>query len=200
MNNKNLSVRQIMNRIYKDIDGFVIPKNDEKIVKKSLGSPIYGEISIQALDKLLSYLNPKEDDVLVDLGCGVGKVVLQTLLTTKVRSCIGVELSENRYHDALKAKENSLQFDHSIKQRAVFINDDMLAIDLSVASIIYTCSTAFSDKFMKKISQHLSVLKHNFRLVSLQELPCLKYFHHIETIKLHMSWVKNTAVYIYQKK
>lgn len=198
MHEKILSHQQIMNRIFYDIDGFEIPKNDEKNVRQSKGSPIYGEINFQSLKKLIDHLKLNNNDVFYDLGSGVGKVVIQTALTSPVKKSIGVELSLMRYQDAQKALTIAQHFDKTLLSRCNFVNADMLTVDLSDASVIYTCSTAFSEQFMKKITSYLASFKQPFRLVSLQDLPDTKHFTLTERLKLNMSWARNTPVYIYQ--
>lgn len=194
-----LTTRQIMNRIYEDICGFDIPKNDEKLVRQSKGSPVYGEITHQSICKLLDYLNLSNRDIFFDLGSGVGKVVLQVSLLSKVKRAIGVELSTTRYQEANLALTRSLEFMPGLKNRCYFINDDLMNVDLKKATIIYTCSTAFSMAFMKKIAHRLSHYHHPFRLVSLQDLPPNKWFELVDTIKLDMSWIRKTPVHIYRR-
>lgn len=200
MNPQNLSLRQIMNRLYKDVCGFEIPKDDEKHVKKSKGSPVYGEINHESVNKLLKYLNLKSDDIFFDLGSGVGKLVLHAALATPVMKAYGVELSMSRYLDALAAKKLATSWFPNIQNRCEFLNEDLLNVDLSKASVIYSCSTAFSEAFMKKIVAHLAHLTHDFRLVTLQDLPNEQHFELIDRIKLDMSWVRNTPVYIYHRR
>jgi SAM-dependent methyltransferase len=199
MNNQMLSLRQIMNRVYKDICGFEIPKTDESTVKLSKGSPVYGEINHQSLTTLLGNLKLCADDVFYDLGSGVGKAVLHTALITPVKKAIGIELSKTRHEESLQALANAEILAPSISQRCVFINDDLLNVDLSKATIIYTCSTAFSLAFMKAVVNHLSKLSQNFRLITLQELPINGPFKLVDKIRLDMSWVRKTPVYTYQR-
>lgn len=199
MKEQNLSSRQIMNRIYKDICGFKIPKNDERQVRESKGSPVYGEITYGSLNQLLSFLNLSSEDVFFDLGSGVGKVILYTALTSKVKKAIGVELSTTRYNDALAALLNAQYFDPSLSKRCEFKNDDLMNIDLKPATVIYTCSTAFSLSFMRQVTERLSTFPHSFRLVTLQDLPIEKDFTLINIMRLDMSWTRKTPVYIYQK-
>jgi len=199
MNKKTLSTRQIINRIYKDIEGFEIPSIDAKRVRESKGSPIYGEINHEALNKLLKYLRLGPKDVFFDLGSGVGKVITQTLLTTPVKLAVGVELSKIRHHDARLAMKRAYDFDPSIKNRVRLLNKDLLTVDLHEATVIYTCSTAFSQLFMKKLTKRLQSFNHHFILVSLQDLPEIPEFKLIKKLKLDMSWLKCTPVYIYQR-
>lgn len=197
---ETLSKRQIMNRIYKDISGFKIPKNDEQIVRKSKGSPVYGEINHQSMNKLLSSLKVGPKDVLFDLGSGVGKVVLYAALFTKIKKAVGIELSKTRHQEALLALDNAKLWANDIRSRCQLVNANLMDVDLSSATIIYTCSTAFSLSFMKDIVKRLALLKQPFRLVSLQDLPDDKHFHLVDKLNLDMSWIRNTPVYIYERR
>ncbi len=193
-----LSTRQIINRIYQDLCGFTISTSDAKLVKQSKGSPVYGEINPAALDQLLTYLNLNPNDIFYDLGSGVGKVIIQTLLSSSVGQAIGIELSKERFYLAQTALERAENYLSGISLRGSFKNQDLLTVDLSEASVIYTCSTAFSEAFMHKLTRRLAMLSQPFRLVSLQELPNDPRFKPIKTLKLDMSWARKVAVHIYQ--
>lgn len=196
---EKLSTRQIINRIYKDIEGFEIPRADEKRVRQSKGSPLYGEINYQALNKLLSFLKLRSNDIFYDLGSGVGKVITQTLLTTPVKQAVGVELSKVRHDDALLALKRADEFDASIQRRVQLLNEDLLQVDLTRATVIYTCSTAFSQLFMNKMTKRLASFDHAFKLISLQDLPDHPDFKLNATLRLDMSWLRSTPVHIYQR-
>lgn len=199
MSTEQLSLRQTMNRIYKDLEGFKIPKEDEKTVRISKGSPIYGEINQQALNYLLDYLKLGPHDIFYDLGSGVGKVVMQTALRTSVHKAFGIELSSARYQEAQVALERARQLDSQLNTRIKFMNEDLLHTNLSKASVIYTCSTAFSQEFMKRVTHRLAQFKQPFRLVSLQDLPKSPDFELIDILKLDMSWVRKASVHVYRR-
>lgn len=199
MEQQLLSTRKIMNRIYKDLCGFEIPSTDSEAIKKSKGSPVYGEIKHAALDKLLNYLALTEEDILYDLGSGVGKVVIHCAMTTPLKKAIGVELSSARHQEAHIAFSRACEFNPTLKHRAAFLNQDLMTIDLEDATVIYMCSTAFSLKFMTEVCKRLAHFKHHFRLVSLQELPTEKNFRLIKVLRLDMSWLRNTPVHIYER-
>lgn len=195
-----LSQKQIMNRIYHEICGFEIPKTDERKVRGSKGSPIYGEITVTSTAKLFDALKINEKDVLYDLGSGVGKVVLYAGLFTKVKQAIGIELSEARHQDSLRALLRASDVKKNLDNRCQFHNADLLTIDLSKASVVYTCSTAFSREFMRTVTAFLGEFTHDFRLVSLQDLPNQRHFELIDVIKLDMSWQRKTPVHIYRRR
>jgi len=200
MNSSALSPRQIMNRIYKDICGFEIPKNDEQQVRKSKGSPIYGEINYLSITKLLEYLKLTEQDIFYDLGSGVGKVVVHTALFSSVKKAIGIELSEYRHNEAEIALKRACEWAPHIKKRCELKNADLMEIDLSKATVIYTCSTAFSMRFMNQVTKRLAEFTHDFRLITLQELPPCQNFILLDKLHLNMSWIRRTPVHIYRRQ
>lgn len=199
MSKNELSTRQKMNLFYKDIEGFKIPTFDSKNVRKSKGSPVYGEINHQALNKLLDYLKLGPKDVFYDLGSGVGKVIIQTALTTRVKLAVGIELSGTRHDSAKQALDRAIEMHPMLKNRVRFLQKDLLTVDLKPATVIYTCSTAFSESFMNKLTKHLVRFTHPFRLISLQDLPEHPEINHVATLRLDMSWLRSTPVYIYQR-
>ena len=199
MDQRELSLRQIMNPIYKDICGFHIPRPEEALIRKCKGSPVYGEINHQSLTNLITYLKLTKNDVFYDLGSGVGKVVLHTALCAPVKKAVGIELSKTRHHDALQALANAKSLINKPIEKCSFINADLMTVDLSNATVIYTCSTAFSLGFMKSVVQYLSTLPQEFRLVTLQDLPHNGPFKLIDKLKLDMSWARKTPVHIYKR-
>lgn len=200
MAEENISLRKVLNHVYKDISGFEIPKDDEKAVKSSKGSPVYGEINHTAFNKLLAHLNLSTKDVFYDLGSGVGKVVLHAALATHVKKAVGVELSSTRHQDALEALKRATEYKSNLKNRCAFLNSDLMNVDLKEATAIYTCSTAFSQVFMKQVTDRLTHFTHEFRLITLQDLPSTKHFELLEVLKLDMSWIRKTSVYVYRRR
>lgn len=63
----------------------------------------YGEIIFYYFLPILQLLNPKENEVFLDLGSGSGKVVTLTSLTfPKLKKVIGIELLDSLYSESLK--------------------------------------------------------------------------------------------------
>lgn len=70
---------------------------------------VYGETSFEFISQMISQIPITENDVFIDLGSGVGQVVLQVAASTKAKKCIGIERAEvpARYAREL---EKSFQF------------------------------------------------------------------------------------------
>lgn len=55
---------------------------------------VYGETSYELVCQMIDQIDVTEDDVFVDLGSGVGQVVLQMAAATFCKICIGVERAD----------------------------------------------------------------------------------------------------------
>jgi len=55
---------------------------------------VYGETSYELVAQMISEMNITEDDVFIDLGSGVGQVVLQMAAATCCKACLGIEKAD----------------------------------------------------------------------------------------------------------
>lgn len=55
---------------------------------------VYGETSYDLIKKMIDETRPTENDIFLDLGSGVGQVVLQVAAGSKCRECYGIERAE----------------------------------------------------------------------------------------------------------
>lgn len=55
---------------------------------------VYGETSYELVCQMIDQIDVTDDDVFVDLGSGVGQVVLQMAAATACKICIGVERAD----------------------------------------------------------------------------------------------------------
>ncbi|XP_071117633.1 histone-lysine N-methyltransferase, H3 lysine-79 specific-like isoform X3 [Haliotis cracherodii] len=67
----------------------------EKLNQYEPFSPeVYGETSFELVDQMIRSINFTEDDSFIDLGSGVGQVVLQVASATPCKMCYGMEKAE----------------------------------------------------------------------------------------------------------
>ena len=67
----------------------------EKLNQYEPFSPqVYGETSNDLVDQMLKKVALKETDVFIDLGSGVGNVVLQVAATVRCKRCYGIEKAD----------------------------------------------------------------------------------------------------------
>lgn len=55
---------------------------------------VYGETSYELVAQMIDQIEITEEDVFIDLGSGVGQVVLQMAASTKCQICYGIEKAE----------------------------------------------------------------------------------------------------------
>jgi SAM-dependent methyltransferase len=193
--------RAALRRLYRglELDGFEIPADDHRRVARSKGSSTYGELMPTATMQLLARLGLRRTDHFVDLGSGLGKVVLIVAMTTPVEQALGVELSATRLRIAAQALAKAKAERIRGSQRAAFVQADMLTHPLDEATVIYTCSTAFSSAFMRRLQQRLAKLPRLRTLVSLQDFDPHPAFELREVVRLDASWKRGTKVHIYAR-
>lgn len=187
-----------MRTLYREVDGFEIPRPDEKRVWASKGSPTYGEIMPTASLRMLEYLELGAQDVFYDLGSGVGKVVMMAALATSVGRSVGVELSRSRTAKGRRVLERAESRGLLDPGRVELRNEDILKTCLDDASVIYTCSTAFRLEFMLKIMTKLVRLGRPLTFLSTQWLESRRAFRLADTLRLDMSWRRRSKIYVYQ--
>lgn len=86
-----------------------ISDKDRTEATSSNSSLLYGEILAPGVTKLMNplHLDARHASVLVDLGCGLGKLLLQTFLQfPNLKKCVGIELAHSRAVIACEATRN----------------------------------------------------------------------------------------------
>ncbi len=191
--------KTLLDKLYTNISGFGIDTEESQRITEQGSSPVYGEITYDSVDTLLKELKLNKKDVFYDLGCGVGKMVIQVYLTSPAKKCAGVELSPTRYKYAQQVKEELKKAGKVQKRRPLeFLNQDMCAVSLDDATVVYLASTCFSDELMQKITNKLSEGKPGLRVLTLRRLSPHKNFKLVKEYQLPMTWAQNVSVYKYQ--
>ena len=196
---KKYRVKQQLEQLYLDISGFNIDKKEYKKLQRQGVDPTYAEITFEATQQLLSELRITTNDILYDLGSGVGKFVVHAYLATPARKVVGVELSPTRHNLAMGVRDALSMMDGLDDERTLkFQKENIIDTDLSDATIIYMCSTCFEHSFMKQLCQLFCELKPGLRVVTLKRFPKGSPFKLLNTLELSMTWSKGSSVFIYQ--
>jgi SAM-dependent methyltransferase len=193
-------LRATLRQLYRGLDGFPISPADERRVDGSAGSSTYGELQPTSTLRLLEQLDLDRRDQFVDLGAGVGKVVLLAAMSTAVGSALGVELSTTRVAVAREALVRARRARVRGAGKVRMLEADMLRCPLDDATVIYTCSTAFSSAFMRRLVRRLVKLPKLRTLVSLQDLDPHRAFELREVMRVDASWTRRTEVYVYSRR
>lgn len=169
----DVSQKKLLNQLYRGVNGFKVTKCEREEVAQKGGAPTYGEIPFDSFKVILDELDITKKDVFYDLGSGVGKSVLQVLLTTPVKKSVGIEISPTRFSCAAAIKRVLIKNKKIPKGKIVeFREQDILETDMDDATIVYMCSTCYSSVLMQGIVDMLQKLpRQNLRIITLAKLP-----------------------------
>lgn len=190
--------RTAIRRLYADRWGYDVSRAEESRVKASEGSSTYGEMMPSAVDRLVDALDLEPHDVFYDLGSGMGKVVIQVAMTVEIAACVGIELVDSRHKTACDVLATAREQGVLRTSNVRFRNRDMLRARCSDATVIYTCSTAFSDGFMTKLVSRLARLRPGVRLASLLDLDENPWFALEDVLRLDVTWRRNAKMHVYR--
>ncbi|MEM6993482.1 MAG: hypothetical protein AAF721_23410 [Myxococcota bacterium] len=190
--------RNAIRHLYADRWGYDVSRAEESKVQATEGSSTYGEIMPTALDELIDALDMDDGDTFFDLGSGMGKVVLQVAMTVAIKRCVGIELVDSRHKIAqevlVQAREQKLLKTDDV----TFRNSDMLRARLTGATVLYTCSTAFSDEFMAKLVHRLARLPVGIRLATLLDIEDNDWFELDDVLRLDVTWRRRAKMHVYR--
>lgn len=192
--------REMISKAYEALSGYVIPQDEVHAIRTAGSDPTYGEITFEALQTILNDLHLTKTDVFYDLGCGLAQTCVQVALVTPA-TAKGIELSQTRIDRArqgLAALQKNNQID--LSSRVELKKADFAQCDYKDATVLFLCSTCFSDALLEQINAQLSKLPRLHTVITLRKLPHNTSIKLSKTYQLPMTWHKNTTVYVYSKK
>ena len=181
--------RAYLQMLYENRGGYTIPDEEHNFILQSGGHPQYGEIPYNSAVHILNDLNLSKQDIFYDLGCGVGKLVLQAYLTTPVKRSIGIEISKTRFNIAESCRKQTTLDDHTTTGRdLIFLNQNINTTNFSDATVFFISGLTFPPQLVQSIMDRLSTIEHNVKVISVLPLPEHKQFNLVKTYQLPMSW------------
>jgi hypothetical protein len=197
----NQLCQDYISTLYQGISGFISYQPGEKEAGEEKKVFLtYGEILYPSVDKFLNYIGDvSEEDVFYDLGSGIGKVALQTFLRTPIKKACGIEFSETRNRHAEQVyKQVHTEFPELTAGRDLkCLTGNFLEIDISDATIIYTCSTCFNEELLSDIGQVIDRCPNIRYVVSLKQIPSKLSLD--RNLEIECTWDK-TKCYVYGPK
>lgn len=159
-------------KIYENItyDGYgedIFPNLDRVTTdssKNEYSETLYGELLPSSLhDIIKTYLNEiDENDVIYDLGSGLGKVVIQFALETNARKCVGIELGLRRHQASFEAHKKLLDYgtnssrNDSLLNRINFIHGNIMEENWSDSTVLFINAFVFSEEIMSYIEENVA--------------------------------------------
>uniref|UniRef100_A0A7E4VW31 Histone-lysine N-methyltransferase, H3 lysine-79 specific n=1 Tax=Panagrellus redivivus TaxID=6233 RepID=A0A7E4VW31_PANRE len=151
--------------------------DDEKKLNKhyeAFSSQTYGETSYERLRSIIEEIEPKDTDVFVDLGSGVGQLVVQMAGGSKVKRAAGIEIADlpSAFAKKLELEFKSLMRWFGKKYRPFTIHqgdflDKQFEQLIQDATIIFINNYAFQADLETRIKKDLlSELKEGTRIIT----------------------------------
>ena len=197
--------KALLKKLYQNIDTFEISLRHRKQENITGNEYTYGEIIYSSFVEMLAFVQPKQNEIFYDLGCGGGKAVFTTALLYPNIIVRGVEslpplhdLCQNLQTSLQKMMQDKVYFKHH-PLNVEFIPGDLSAINFSDANIIYLNVTCFGTDLWSLICEKLETVPFNARVIMTSKSLTSKNFELIYQQSHLMSWGYNT-VNIYVKK
>ncbi|KAI4481422.1 hypothetical protein M0804_009542 [Polistes exclamans] len=134
---------------------------------------VYGETSFELICQMIDQVDVTEDDVFVDLGSGVGQVVLQMAAATLCKICIGVERADvpSRYAQSMEINFRKwLNWFGKICGEYRLVKGDFLADEhresITGATIVFVNNFAFGPTVDHQLKERFADLRDGARIVS----------------------------------
>lgn len=168
--------------------------------QKNLINETYGEILYPGLSKIASNVRIHQEDILYDLGSGIGKAALQFFLTTPLKHVHGIEYLPYLHHAALAALEQSkIEIPLFYQNRHIsFECADFLKTSIKEATIVLLASPCFSPSILSQLAERLDQNTKTHTILTLKPLP-LTQFMFKKVIRIECSW-DAALCYIYERK
>jgi hypothetical protein len=143
---------------------------------------VYGELTKLGVPTLYNYIkNNKEitnKDVFIDIGSGLGKLILHMSVISEFKTLVGVEYQDIRYKYSKYLQEKV-----GIIDKGVFIfNKDIKDFDLSIATVVFCDNVTWDKDFCNSIWERLPNGCHYINYKKVEN------FTHHEIIELQTTW------------
>ena len=184
-----------LNILYHNISGHKVNERQNKNIPET-----YGEILYASVDKLLAELSLSDQDIFVDLGSGLGKVVIQTFLNSAVKESHGIEIIPELHQESLIAAQkvqNDLPDFFEGERRLTFLKGSFLGIPLDMASVVLIGSPCFSPQILEQLGEIINNVPSIHTVLTLRPISTLKRLSFTKVIRVECSW--DTALcYVYK--
>lgn len=225
---------QALTDFWSGLEGHDIPKEEATEVANSAGKNVelqagrnpatYGEVTPAGARQIFHAMKidiDGEDVSFLDLGCGVGKLVVQAFLEyPRVVRATGVELSRSRVLRARTAWQSICKSGTGLSMRALhmqsgggstrdvgsvisavhFQHADIFRAEISEATHVYVASLCFPDGMLERLAKKLQAEACKLQIVaSLREFPRgLRGFVPLADVTAEMSWW-DQPVFLYRR-
>jgi len=180
--------------------GYIIPSKERQKIDATGGSATYGEAMPEGIQRMVELLPFGPDCTFVDLGSGLGRMVIQMACTTQVCKSVGIELSATRQDQAewVLQEARSRWPDLASRLDAVeLVTDDVTRCNLEGGTHFFLCSTAFSASACRNIADRLVELRSFRVLLTSRQLPPIASLRKVGEFPCEFSWNLGGTAHVY---
>ncbi|TNN21104.1 Histone-lysine N-methyltransferase,H3 lysine-79 specific [Schistosoma japonicum] len=134
---------------------------------------VYGETSFELISQMIDTITVASDDVFIDLGSGVGQVVLQVCACTDAKFCYGIEKADYPANCASRldaAFRHWMSFYGKSYRPYALERGDFLSVEyqerITNASVLFANNFAFGPEVDYQLKQRFANLKEGARIIS----------------------------------
>uniref|UniRef100_A0A1A9WGS3 Histone-lysine N-methyltransferase, H3 lysine-79 specific n=1 Tax=Glossina brevipalpis TaxID=37001 RepID=A0A1A9WGS3_9MUSC len=134
---------------------------------------VYGETSYELVQQMIKHVNCSGEDTFIDLGSGVGQVVLQMAGSFPLKSCLGIEKADTPSHYAERMDMFFRQFMAWFGKRYCeykLIKGDFLVDEhrekITSSSLVFVNNFAFGPNVDHQLKERFADLRDGARVVS----------------------------------
>lgn len=159
----------------------------------------YGEVLYPSVDKLLRAITLTEKDIFIDLGSGMGKIVIQFFLKSMVKAAYGIELKPDLHQLALNAAAR-LQCDlpefYIGGRQLTFLSGSFLETPFTTATVALINPACFPQSLLNKLGTILEDTPSIHTVLSLRPISTLRRLVFMKVIRIECSW-DSALCYVY---
>lgn len=179
--------------------GFELEPGERQTLERLGGarSATYGELDPESVERVLGWLRPGPADVLVDLGSGAGRLLVQAVATTAVGRAVGIELSLSRHRIATTVQARLDELAPTLGRRLMLHHGDLRQIDWRDATCVWAGATCFPDPVQRAVVRGAAAAPRLFRLLSTCRLPAVAALQEIGALDLSTTWSHRVRTFVY---
>jgi ubiquinone/menaquinone biosynthesis C-methylase UbiE len=150
---------------------------------KGFSDQVYGEAGHELISELIRKVPITKNDVFLDLGSGIGQVVMQVAAQAQCKTAHGIEFSDI---PASYAEEMDKEFQKLMAQyskahgsyqlyRGSFLDHDVLSDELLASvDVIFCNNVAFSTETNQNLLERFKVLKEGAKIISMRSFEAFQ--------------------------
>jgi SAM-dependent methyltransferase len=189
--------------IYEDLPtGYQTPTPDRDRIDMvgGPGAGTYGEVTAASARRVLRWLAPTAGDVLLDLGSGTGRFLVQAACETAIGRVVGIEMSPHRHAVAQLARRRLARLDPATAERIEARCEDFTTADWpATTTIAWAGATCFPDRLIAILARRSLTLPTLRHLIATREIPAPSRtgWQEAGRLELEMSWIDRVSVHVY---